>query len=90
MKSELEQKKLEEKLSEIFTASQISKLKTGKWLKWTHEDIKNSFNLYSASPKAYILLRRKKFPLPSIRTLQRAQKIKKKQFIESELTEKEI
>jgi len=62
---------IESKLLEIFSAGQIKKLKQGtKRLNWTEKDIARSITLYSASAKAYKLLRKKMFPLPSVRTLQ--------------------
>ena len=70
-KSEHERTNLESKLLQIFSTSQIKKLKQGtKRMVWTEDDIAKSITLYSASAKAYILLRKKMFPLPSVRTLQ--------------------
>jgi len=70
--SNVELMNLEKELQSIFTKGQILKLKKGfKRRVWTEEDIAESIPLYSASPKLYKLLYRKKFPLPSVRTLQR-------------------
>ena len=58
---------IERKLLEIFSTGQIKKLKQGtKRLNWTEEDIARSITLYSASAKAYKLLKKKMFPLPSV------------------------
>lgn len=63
---------LEDSLKRLFTKGQIKKLKNGdKRQNFTEEDIAQSITLYSASAKAYKLLRKKHFPLPSVRTLQR-------------------
>lgn len=62
---------MEAHLREIFTEGQILKLQRGdRRQNWTADDIARSITFYSASPKGYRLLRRKKFPLPAIRTLQ--------------------
>ena len=70
-KSKHEISNTEKKLMEIFSKGQIKKLKQGtKRLNWTEEDIARSITLYSASAKAYKLLKKKAFPLPAVRTLQ--------------------
>ncbi|XP_036318455.1 uncharacterized protein LOC118733236 [Rhagoletis pomonella] len=68
---------MEEKLNGIFTSGQINKMKNAdKRQYWDENDIAQSITLRAASAKAYKLLYRKGFPLPSIRTLQKwAQKI---------------
>lgn len=70
-------KNLEKSLRGLFTTGQINKLKNGnKRQNFTEADIAQSITLYSTSSKAYRLLRKKHFPLPSVRTLQRwAQKL---------------
>ena len=56
----------------MFTKGQIKKLKNGdKKQNFTGADIAQSITLYSTSAKAYKLLSKKYFPLPSVRTLQR-------------------
>lgn len=63
---------LENALRHLFTEGQIKKLRNGdKRQNFNEADIAQSVTLYSTSAKAYRLLQRKKFPLPSIRTLQR-------------------
>lgn len=71
-------KNVEVTLSRIFTRGQVNKLmrvdfeqKSSVKKRWTEADIASSITLYSTSAKAYKLLRKKQFPLPSIRTLQR-------------------
>lgn len=69
-------KNVEVTLSRIFTRGQVNKLmrvdfeqKSSVKKRWTEADIASSITLYSTSAKAYKLLRKKQFPLPSIRTL---------------------
>lgn len=59
--------KFKDKLSHLFTNTQIDLLlnKKKKVYKWTPEDISNAITLRSVSPKAYRYLRQKKnYPLP--------------------------
>lgn len=59
--------KFKEKLSHLFTETQISQLlnKKKKVAKWNAEDISSAISLRSVSPKAYRYLREKKqYPLP--------------------------
>jgi len=83
-KSEHERTNIESQLLKIFSKGQIKKLKQGnKRMNWSEDDIARSITLYSASAKAYILLRKKMFPLPSVRTLQwwaKKNKIKKNEI----------
>ncbi|XP_054744170.1 uncharacterized protein LOC129248582 [Anastrepha obliqua] len=70
-RAEFEQKNLEQKLQTIFSPGQIKKIKRGnKKLHWSEEDISQSIRLYTTSPKAYLMLKEKNYPLPSVRTLQ--------------------
>ncbi|KAI8115947.1 Transposable element P transposase [Lucilia cuprina] len=63
---------LENSLKRMFTKDQIKKLKKGdKRQNFSEEVINQSMILYSTSAKAYMLLRKRHFPLPSVRTLQR-------------------
>lgn len=54
--------KFKEKLSHLFTETQISQLlnKKKKVAKWNAEDISSAISLRSVSPKAYRYLREKK------------------------------
>ncbi|XP_037826138.1 uncharacterized protein LOC119614111 isoform X2 [Lucilia sericata] len=63
---------LENSLKRMFTEDQIKKLKNNdKRQNFTEEDIAQSMILYSTSARAYNLLIKRHFPLPSVRTLQR-------------------
>lgn len=70
-KTEFHLHNLESKFYDIFTPTQVKKMKQGshKTNNWSDEDIARSIAFYSTSPRTYKLLRRKDFPLPAIRTL---------------------
>lgn len=54
----------------LFSDTQIKKLKNPlKRLNWSTEDISNGIAIHAAGPRAYRLLRKKKYPLPAISTL---------------------
>lgn len=58
-------------LRKIFTKGQIQKLKTGdRTQNYTADDMAKSFKLFTASRHMYRLLRKNKFPLPAISTLE--------------------
>lgn len=56
----------------VFSAGQLRKLKNrSKRIHWCAEDIANGIAIHSAGRKAYRLLLKKKYPLPSIPTLRK-------------------
>jgi len=58
-----------EKLSKLFTPTQISLIlkNKNKVYKWTAEDISSAISLRSVSPKAYRYLLKREFPLPGMK-----------------------
>ncbi|XP_036329000.1 uncharacterized protein LOC118741210 [Rhagoletis pomonella] len=79
-RAEFEQRNLEQKLQTIFTPKQIRMIKSGKTQRWNEEDIKMSIKLYRTSPKMYIMLKEKNYPLPGVRTIQMWCQMKKIQI----------
>lgn len=68
MEEQLFNIKFQQKLSGIFTSTQINLiLNKKKAYKWSDEDISSAISLRSISPKGYRYLReKKKYPLPGI------------------------
>lgn len=72
LKHLLEKQKEDTKLVEnIFTKGQLRKLKTGKVIHWTVEDVASAISLYAGGPRCYRLLKKRGYPLPAVPTLKR-------------------
>ncbi|CAI6348402.1 unnamed protein product [Macrosiphum euphorbiae] len=71
MEEQLFNIKFQQKLSGIFTSTQINLiLNKKKAYKWSDEDLSSAISLRSISPKGYRYLReKKKYPLPALSTL---------------------
>lgn len=68
LKNEKEESKSVEK---IFTEGQLRKLKTGKQIQWSIDDITSAISLYAGDPRSYRLLKKRGYPLPGVSTLRR-------------------
>ncbi|KAJ8956758.1 hypothetical protein NQ314_006632 [Rhamnusium bicolor] len=65
-------KKSSELLNNIFHKDQINAIKRNKtnWMKWSNETIKEAIQLkFACGSSGYDLLRKRKYPLPSLRTV---------------------
>lgn len=60
-----------DKYKTLFSPGQQKLLKNGKRITWSDEDISMAASLHAAGSKAYKLLQKRGFPLPSRRTLRR-------------------
>lgn len=58
-------------LNRFFTKAQINRLLHQKQTKWAPEDIADAKFLKNTSPKAYMFLREKGYPMPAPSTLRR-------------------
>lgn len=69
-----EYKNSAELLKTIFHKDQISAMqrKSSKWMKWSNDTIKEAIQLkFACESSGYDLLRKQKYPLPSLRTVSR-------------------
>lgn len=72
LKQILEKERKETKsIENIFTKGQLQKLKSGKQIHWSIEDVTSAISLYAGGPRSYRLLRKRNYPLPAVSTLRR-------------------
>lgn len=67
----LNEREKSKSIEKFLTEGQLRKLKTGKQIQWSIQDVSSAISLYAAGPRAYRLLRKRNYPLPGVSTLRR-------------------